>query len=843
MWFAAGLRNAYRSASYHVRRYNAACAAASRAAAAAAAASSSPFRAFHVQGGHRSIADYARAFQGKKQSARDAIRARLRPRTSILDFSLRYHSSKSPSYSGDPAAQLHWTWQAAKRTGRLHPRHLPLDAQAKRYKLRMLLLEAYTGRSLKHTQQSCPAHGRERTTPFCGGFGGGRYRIEFDHARWRACRAHYRRAHHHHRRRRSFRVRQGPCPLELATWFIDRQLDRGCRKIQHLNKLAPPAISLQSHTSTSSNSGTHNSGAHESNQSYRGKPLNTSGCPRPWPFQARLGSLATPPWPVPHAFGNLAPAYNLGAARFVSTSSCKKGPEMLLKAAFLLKSSTALHWINLLFRISVSVIPLSIKRASWARKARLAQLATGAVATTPYWATAFKIICRSALALPFVLLAAVLLIAIERTPITGRLRLLLLNQDEELDIVNKVLDIGEVESLGVTRDDQWTKDIKNERDWLTIMRTVLGEDNAPEGTLLGGQVLSPADWRTGLVEHILTKLERGIPALKSSEAATLLEIQPPPLSYPLGNSARCTHLRRRNAVLVVDRPESNAFSFGFYGSVDEPHPGVIIVFTGAIDEIMASGIRPNQNKPTAQPGHSNSSLRNDIQEPGWLRSFFGSLLAPPELLNDRSEPAISPLSHAQEEALAVLIAHELAHLVLSHTIESYANTALLWPQLEKLGWDMLRVFIYPVTAILGPFVQDAISATVKVGIEESAEGRGLLPALTSSCESKKLEYEADTVALRLLANAGIDPRSAIRFWEERLRSPATTLAHAEHDHAIAHHDNPGLVHGEVRRMHEVYCENDAETESFIRTHPADHERILAIKRELATWRKVAPVPT
>lgn len=492
--------------------------------------------------------------------------------------------------------------------------------------------------------------------------------------------------------------------------------------------------------------------------------------------------------------------------------------------------------------MSVSFIPLSIKRASWARKARLAQLATGAAVATPYWATVFKIICRSALALPFVLLAAVLIAAIERTPITGRLRLLLLNQDEEQDIVNKVLEIGAVEESSSHCNTALSNTAPGQRDWLAIMRTVLGERNAPEGTLLGGEVLSAADWRTRLVQDILAKLEQGIPALNDSHPPSSLAIEPPPLVYPLCNSSRCTHLRPQNAVLVIDRPESNAFSFGFYGSVDQPQPGVTIVFTGAIDEIMASGIGQTADKSSGHQLPIQYIPHEGVQEPSWIRSFFGSLLAPPVKYSPRHQVAASPMTREQEEALAVLVAHELAHLVLSHTLESYANTALLWPQLEKLGWDMLRVFIYPVTAVLGPFVQDAISATVKVGIEESAEGRGLLPALRSSCESKKLEYEADAVALRLLANAGIDPRSAIHFWEDRLLHPSGPHVHSDHaDHGTGslHNGQPGLLRDEVRGMHEVHCENDAETQSFIKTHPADEERILAIKKELAKWRNTS----
>lgn len=49
-------------------------------------------------------------------------------------------------------------------------------------------------------------------------------------------------------------------------------------------------------------------------------------------------------------------------------------------------------------------------------------------------------------------------------------------------------------------------------------------------------------------------------------------------------------------------------------------------------------------------------------------------------------PAVLP-TPAQTKALAVLLSHELAHLVLSHTLESYASTSLLIPQISKLGSD------------------------------------------------------------------------------------------------------------------------------------------------------------
>ena len=149
--------------------------------------------------------------------------------------------------------------------------------------------------------------------------------------------------------------------------------------------------------------------------------------------------------------------------------------------------------------------------------------------------------------------------------------------------------------------------------------------------------------------------------------------------------------------------------------------------------------------------------------------------------------------------------------------------ALLYPILGASADvlpEVVRVLLYPVTALLGPFVQDAIAATVKVGMEESA---GLLPALTNSCESRILESEADIVALRLLANAGIDPRASLAFWEDRLQAQKS---------GDEPHSGEGRRSVEGSHAHA----HTKEANSFMKTHPPDEERVAAIRKELARWR-------
>lgn len=112
--------------------------------------------------------------------------------------------------------------------------------------------------------------------------------------------------------------------------------------------------------------------------------------------------------------------------------------------------------------------------------------------------------------------------------------------------------------------------------------------------------------------------------------------------------------------------------------------------------------------------------------------------------------------------LSVLLAHELSHLILSHTLESYASTTLLLPALckpppsssrqqskltilptAKMCLDVIRTLIFPITALAGPFVSDAIGKSLDQAQEFKTVGRML-----DSCGSRRLELEADLVGLR-----------------------------------------------------------------------------------------------
>lgn len=130
--------------------------------------------------------------------------------------------------------------------------------------------------------------------------------------------------------------------------------------------------------------------------------------------------------------------------------------------------------------------------------------------------------------------------------------------------------------------------------------------------------------------------------------------------------------------------------------------------------------------------------------------------------------------------------------------------------------------------MLGPFLNDAIARSMTEGAKG---GFGFVGAACNSCESRKLEIEADVVALRLLAHAGIDPRFALTFWEGRLGKEdedgqgQAGLGMVEPPHSKHLH-----LHSEAKKGGEGGCASQ-----FLRTHPVDGERVERIRDEIGKW--------
>jgi hypothetical protein len=65
--------------------------------------------------------------------------------------------------------------------------------------------------------------------------------------------------------------------------------------------------------------------------------------------------------------------------------------------------------------------------------------------------------------------------------------------------------------------------------------------------------------------------------------------------------------------------------------------------------------------------------------------------------------------------LAILLAQELSHLVLSHHLEMLSLITIFIPGVLSLGVpyslvsDSIRAFVFPITMLFGPFVNDTFT--------------------------------------------------------------------------------------------------------------------------------------
>ena len=164
--------------------------------------------------------------------------------------------------------------------------------------------------------------------------------------------------------------------------------------------------------------------------------------------------------------------------------------------------------------------------------------------------------------------------------------------------------------------------------------------------------------------------------------------------------------------------------------------------------------------------------------------------------------------------------------------------------------DFIRAFVFPITMLFGPFVNDAFADLGKAG-------SGELSKLGEYCTSTKQEIEADVVSARwvsppsspskkikikktflscpkltdddimlfprLLAHAGFDPRRAVQFWEDR----ADCLQGSE---CVA---SAAFDRGEHR-------ESESQRAFTLRImgsgHPVNEVRVEKLRGELDRWR-------
>lgn len=202
------------------------------------------------------------------------------------------------------------------------------------------------------------------------------------------------------------------------------------------------------------------------------------------------------------------------------------------------------------------------------------------------------------------------------------------------------------------------------------------------------------------------------------------------------------------SLLLVDKPQSsNAFSYGF----GPDGAGGVVVYSGFLDEILKKTemiVSPSESipdgsvAPTPAPNGTGWNLLSFLT--GGISSTAPSL-ATTSPSSSSLQPYTTPTQYTptaeQTTYLAILLAHELAHLVLSHHLETLSSNSILVPTVVGMFADLARTLAFPFTMAFGPFVNDALWEISKLGTGEVVRS-------SEACRVKGLEIEADLVGAR-----------------------------------------------------------------------------------------------
>ncbi|THH33210.1 hypothetical protein EUX98_g978 [Antrodiella citrinella] len=455
-------------------------------------------------------------------------------------------------------------------------------------------------------------------------------------------------------------------------------------------------------------------------------------------------------------YRSLLPAFYVGTSRSFHTTPRNDALPFLPVLAGILKTSSAMEVARTVVRVTFTLIPFILIKNHKLRRGLAIAEASGygdsdrksfMLRKIRYGTILFHLLLFT----PVVLFWLTILASVERTPLTGRWRLILLSPEEEEEISLQLAGPG----------------------WYKAVGDILAKDGSRN-------IVAPTDWRVQWVRDTLQRLEGAIPSLQHEQdlGSRWLECGPddipfpPPADHPLRPRPRASEYIRRLAevscsrtphrsphvipgppysLIVVDKPESsNAFSYGF----GPDGGGGVVVFSGFLNDVLSKG----GASQTDEMDFSQTMSPAQSEPTSWWSAIFGGIF-PLSAAVSAAPPHPIP-TEAQTSELAILLAHELAHLILSHHLETLSSTSVVWPGVVSIVTDVVRAILFPVTMMFGPFLNDAVASVGKTASWDLQE-------MAEFCTSQSQEIEADVVSARLLAHAGFDPRHALQFWEQR----------------------------------------------------------------------------
>ncbi|KAF9425443.1 hypothetical protein BGZ76_003241 [Entomortierella beljakovae] len=357
------------------------------------------------------------------------------------------------------------------------------------------------------------------------------------------------------------------------------------------------------------------------------------------------------------------------------TSSPNQFPVPLLPAAlFTLKTPVTAVVLRMVSRLSLTLLPLSVKRSP---KVILALVMT-----------------------PPICFAIIIFAGLEAAPNTGRWRFLFINEEEELDLLKDEIStlINSIET--VSEDDPRTKLVRH------ILNNLLSTSIEKDGSTL----------RTGILEKLEKKHEEAQRRLK--------ELQQSGGAATVTDGSETSDATK--AIVSKQRPVSTA--------------------TGSNQGYIVDDEDEEEDPELAAISFNDRPFQIFVAQDDSINAFS---LGPPRLIYINS--GLMEWLDNDEDLIAAVVAHELAHVIQRHTMETHGReTVMLFLA------DLLRSALWTVSIPLGPWFNSWVDSTT----------HELLHFTASGPLHQRIEVEADTVSLTLMALAGYDPMHSVRLWEQ-----------------------------------------------------------------------------
>ncbi|KAG0320514.1 hypothetical protein BGZ97_013338 [Linnemannia gamsii] len=310
--------------------------------------------------------------------------------------------------------------------------------------------------------------------------------------------------------------------------------------------------------------------------------------------------------------------------------------------------------------------------------------------------------------IPPVCFGLVIFAGLEAAPNTGRWRFLFTNEEEELEMLQD--EIPQFLSSIATIQDEEDPRVQLVKH---ILQNLLSSSIEQDGSTL----------RTGIVERLEKRHAEAQERLKT------LQRQQQEQQVPLSGDSQDSISTSQVAKSIV--------------STQSP----FIPTTGAVLPPAPPAFQSEEEDPELKEmTFDERPFQIFVAEDDAINAFS---LGPPRLIFINS--GLMDWLENDEDLIAAVVAHELAHVIQRHTMETHGReTVMLFLA------DLLRSALWTVSIPLGPWFNSWVDETTN----------HLLHFTASGPLHQTIEVEADTVSLTLMALAGYDPMHAVRLWEQ-----------------------------------------------------------------------------